>query len=198
MNRRTLHTLSLSALLLAAGPALAQDPEGADLEAEAALLGESGLLEKAPEPEKVTADPDDKMRAKVEAARGRVEQKINTIQSKIAQWPDLSDGLNELNMGMLKGIEGYVQQHRDALDKYRSAVAEGNTAAEKKHAKEVEKLRSAYLKQLEKLDTKADKLVEKAAKLEARFAEQQAEDAAAAAAAEAKAAEEAAEAEDDE
>ncbi|MEZ4433324.1 MAG: hypothetical protein R3F65_13025 [bacterium] len=177
--RRLLTACGLA--LLVAGPAAAQDPEVDALEAEAALLGETGLLEKAPTEEPVTADPDEKMLARVNAKRSAVEQKINTIQQKVSKFPDLDEGLNELNMGMLKGIEGYVEQHRAAVQAYREAFGKGDVAAQKKHAKEVEKLRKGFVDQLEKLEKKADKLVEQATKLEEKLAKQQAEEAAEAA-----------------
>lgn len=187
-HARTLFSTAGLTLLLA-GAAGAQDLEGADLEAEAALLGETGLLEKPPAEKPVLVDPDTKLGEKVTATRSRVEQKINTIQQKVSKFPALDEGLSELNMGMLKGIEGYVQAHNDALDAYRSAHEKGDEKAKKKLAADITKLRNTYIKQLEKLDAKADKLVAEAEKLEEKLARQLAEEAAEKAAAEAAAAE---------
>lgn len=162
--------------LLLAGAAQAQEPDGADLEAEAALLGETGLLEKAPTEEPVLVDPDEKLKKKVGDIRTQVEQKINTIQRQVSKFPDLDEGLNELNLGMLKGIEGYIEAHNEALEKFRAAHEKGDEKAKKKLGKQVEKLRTTFIKQLEKLDKKADKLVAEAQKLEEKLAAQKAEE----------------------
>jgi len=185
MTRPTMRTLLASAglALLLSTPAMAQ-LEGADLEAEAALLGETGLLEKAPKEAVEQVDPDEKLLEKVGATRTKVEQKINTIQQAVSRFPDLDEGLNELNMGMLKGIEGYNEAHNDALEQYQAAHEKGDKKAKKKLAKTIKKLRKAFIKRLEKLNGKADKLVDEAKKLEAKVAEQEAEEAAEAAAAE--------------
>jgi uncharacterized phage infection (PIP) family protein YhgE len=183
MNTRPLRRLiaTCGLALLVTAPAIAQEPEPDPLEAEAALLGETGLLEKAPTDEPVTADPDEKMLERVSAARTRVEQKINTIQQAVSKFPDLDEGLGQLNMGMLKGIEGYVEQHRTALQQYRDAFGKGDSAAQARHAKEIDKLRKGFIAQLDKLDKSADKLVEQASKLEAKLAAWEAEEAAEAA-----------------
>ncbi len=163
--------------LLLAGAAHAQ-LEGADLEAEAALLGETGLLEKAPKDDAPAADPDQKLLDRVAQIRGQVEQKINTIQQQVSKFPDLDEGLNELNMGMLKGIEGYIEAHNAAIDKFRAAHDKGDEKAKKKLGKEIAKLRNTFIKRLEKLDKKADTLVAEAEKLEEKLAAQKAEEAA--------------------
>lgn len=184
MSPRTLLTAAGLSLLLA-GAAHAQDLEGADLEAEAALLGETGLLEKAPAEKPVLVDPDEKLLKQVADLRGRVEQKINTIQRQVSKFPDLDEGLNTLNMGMLEGIEGYIEAHNAALDAYRSAHEKGDEKAKKAQAKAVAKLRGTFMKRLEKLDKLADELVAEAEKLEEKLAAQKAEEAAEAAEAEA-------------
>lgn len=194
LTTRTIRPLLAAAglTLLLGGAAQAQDPDGADLEAEAALLGETGLLEKAPNEEPVLVDPDETLKKKVGDIRTQVEQKINTIQRQVSKFPDLDEGLNELNMGMLKGIEGYIEAHNDALDKFRAAHEKGDEKAKKKLGKQIAKLRTTFIKRLEKLDKKADTLVAEAQKLEEKLAAQKAEEAA-----EAEAAEEGGEAGDD-
>ncbi len=177
MSPRTLLTAAGLSLLLA-GAAHAQDLEGADLEAEAALLGETGLLEKTPAEKPVLVDPDEKLLEQVADIRGRVEQKINTIQRQVSKFPDLDEGLNTLNMGMLEGIEGYIEAHNAALDAFRTAHEKGDEKAKKAQAKAVAKLRGTFIKRLEKLDKLADELVAEAEKLEAKLAAQKAEEAA--------------------
>lgn len=178
MNRLIPRALATAGLaLLLAGPAAAQ-LEGADLEAEAALLGETGLLEKAPKEEIEQVDPDEKLKEKVATTRSAVEQKINTIQQAVSRFPDLDEGLNDLNMGMLKGIEGYIEAHNEALEQYNAAHAKGDKKAKKKLGKKIKKLRTTFVKRLKKLDKKADKLVSEAQKLEEKLAAQQAEEAA--------------------
>lgn len=183
MSPRTLLTVA-GLTLLFAGASHAQELDGADLEAEAALLGESGLIEKEPAEKPVLVDPDEKLLKQVADIRVQVEQKINTIQRQVSKFPDLDEGLNQLNMGMLKSIEGYIEAHNKALDDFRAAHEKGDEKTKKKQAQAVAKLRTTFIKTLEKLDKTADKLVADAQKLEEKLAKQQAEEAAEAEAAE--------------
>ncbi|MCA9538129.1 MAG: hypothetical protein KC620_04540 [Myxococcales bacterium] len=185
LTLRALLAAALTSLLLIP-PAFAQ--EGADLDEEAAGLepDNDGLLEKAPTEKPVLADPDEKLAAEVEARRNGLQEKINTIQSKIARFPDLDEGLNKLNTGTLKNLESFIEEHRKALEGYRAAVERDDGKAQAKLGAQVIKLRQKFIKGIDKLEKDADKLVEKATKLEEKLAKEEAEAAAEAATAEGK------------
>lgn len=176
----TCATLSaLTAIALLAGSAVAQD-EIDPLAEEAALLGESGLLEKKSPEKPVLAEPDQKLLDEVEARRAELQEKLNDIQTRVSQFPDLDEDFGNLMVGMSDGLSGYIEKHIAALQAYRDAVAEGNKKAEKKTSRAVIKLRKGFLKKMKKLDKKLAKLIKDTEKLEAKVAAEKAEEEAAA------------------
>ncbi len=170
MKKRLFAVLTLC-VGLGAVPALAQE---FDIDAEGGLL-EQGLIEKKEAPKPVLADPDEKLRDKVDKARMDLEKRLNEMQTKGQTFLDFTEALEPLVARMLKANDAYLQQNRKLVDQYRKAVEAGKDKDKASLGKQAVSLRDKHLKALAKLDREADKLEAKLEKLRAKAAKEEAE-----------------------
>ena len=143
-----------------------------------AMAQSSGLLEKKPEEKvvEVDKDPDPKLLKTLETERKTTEKRLNRLQTLGQKFMDIVEGVNKASNVVNKASMVFYNGHYGALDAYRVADSAGNTKKAKAAAKKVIKLRNDFLKALRKANKMLDKLKKFEAKLVKRLAEQEAEE----------------------
>lgn len=167
-------SLMLSVALMCLIPAVAS-AQGADLEAEAALLEGDPLgaeLEEKQKEDKVElADPDEKLHQQVETAREAIGKTFNALQTGEVRYVKVDEALGEIISKWLPVQDDYIVKHRELMVAYRDAASKA-PAEQRKLAKQIVKMRKDFLKKIQKTRKKLDKVEKLHAKLAAKAAKE--------------------------
>ena len=172
-RRGPVQVLLAALLLTAAGglsPAFAQeDPEAEGAGGPGDLLLDDGLAvrEKAPAP--VLDDPDAKLLEEVNQKKAAFEDTLNKLATASNAFAEIDKAVNALSTAGLKAMDAYFETHRIELDAYRKAITEEDAKGKKAHGEAVVKVRKKYLGEIAEVQKGADKLKEKADKLQAKI-----------------------------
>lgn len=181
--RPTLSFLFAALLVGAPAVAFAQDAKGEEEPAQVPDgLEEPGLQEKTKRTEKVEqVDPDPALNAKVEGRYKELRELLNKFQEEIGHksgeltakdakdWDKLAAAADKLVQTFIGDYDVYVEKHRPLLESFQASTNAGKPVEAGQTAKEIIKLRTGFLGQLEKLAKGADKVNADWTKLEERI-----------------------------